>query len=258
MFETIKYEVKDSIATITINRPDSGNALLPESFVEIEDAMNEASDDKDVRVIILTGAGNFFCTGGDVKNFGQMLLDEQPIPEESVIQTGNVIRSIVKNKKPVIAAVNGTAAGAGSGLVMAADFIIMQDSATIHTAFIQMGFPGDTGLAYLLQQSIGVQRAKRHMMLNEPIDANLGHKYGLLYDVASSDKFDQVVDQLAEKLVKSPINTIGRQKRLFATMLYPKADETNKVEAEEMHNASKHAEHAEAVHAYMEKRAPRF
>lgn len=258
MFETINYKIEKNVATIMFNRPDSGNSLVPESFDELIEAIKKADKDEQVKVIVLTGAGKFFCTGGDIKTFGQLLLNEQPIPYEDVRKTGDLIGSILKNSKPVIAAVNGKAAGAGLGLIMACDFIIMEESAELYTAFIQMAFPGDTGLAYLLQQSIGVHRAKRHMMLNKPINASLGVEYGLVYDVASSENFNNVVNSLTSKLVKSPTIAIGRQKRLFEEMLYPKINETNKIEAEEMHNASKHPEHYEAVQAYLEKREPRF
>lgn len=107
MYKTILYEVKDHIATVTLNRPEFGNAFSAETYQEIIDAMNEISNDEDVKVAILTGKGKHFCTGGDVALFQKMIDENQPISEEDMIKTGEMVTSVKRNKKPVIAAING-------------------------------------------------------------------------------------------------------------------------------------------------------
>lgn len=254
MFETIQYERSDKIVTLKINRPEAGNAFHSSTYGEVIEAMKMADSDPDVQVIILTGIGKHFCAGGDIGEFSQLLKDNQPIPQEMVLKTGEMIKSVLKNSKPVIAAVNGSAAGAGLGLVLACDFIIMEESSVLHTAFSKIAFPGDTGLIYSLQQAIGTFKSKEHVMLGTPITADLADSYNLLYKVAKDGDLLIEAVNLAEKLQGVSSNALKLQKDLFASIYYPELDDFNANEAEAMHQASKHKDHLEAVKNFLAKK----
>lgn len=258
MYNTILYDEKDNIATITLNRPEYGNAFSEETYEEIIDVMNKIDQNDDVYSVILTGAGKYFCSGGDVRLFQEMIDKGIEISKELVITTGRMVKSIKQNSKPVIAAVNGVAAGAGLGLALACDFIVMGESTQLVTAFINMGFPGDTGLIYSMQQAIGTFRTTRHIMLNEPIDAKLATEYGMAYEVVKDEELLGEANQLAEKLAAGPTQAMGYQKELLAEMFYPGIDEVNAKEAIYMNKSSKSADHKEAVDAFLNKRHPKF
>ncbi len=258
MYKTILYEKQQQIATVTINRPEYGNAFSEETYDEIIDVMNKIDRDETVQAVILTGAGKYFCSGGDVRFFQEMIDQGMAVSEEEVLTTGKMVASIQKNTKPVIAAVNGVAAGAGLGLALACDFIVMGESSTLLTAFIHMGFPGDTALIYNLQQAIGTFRTKRHVMLNEPIDARLAKNYGLAHTVTLDEELMETAKELAETLVAGPTQALGFQKDLFVEMFYPEIESFNAKEAKRMNTSSKSADHKEAVDAFLSKRSPHF
>lgn len=258
MFKTILYEVEDHIAIVRINRPEYGNAFSEETYQEIIDVMDEISEDDNVYAAVLTGVGNHFSAGGDVTYFQKMIDREQAISEEAVLLTGRMVKSIKQNSKPIVAAINGVAAGAGLGLALACDFIVMGQSSQLITAFINMAFPGDTGLVYTLQQAIGTFRTSRHMMLGEPITSELAAEYGLAYRVVADEDLKEATMGLAEKLASGPTQALGYQKALFAEMFYPGIEEFNQKEAKYMNKASKSEDHREAVDAFLNKRKPNF
>lgn len=253
MYKNILYEVNDSIASVTLNRPDYGNAFSADMYQEIIDVMTKIDQDEKIKVAVLTGAGKHFCTGGDVLLFQQMIDDERPITEEDVLKTGEMVTSVKKNSKPIIASINGAAAGAGLGLALACDFIMMGESSKLVTAFINMAFPGDTALVYNLQQAIGTFRTTRHMMLGEPIDATLAIEYGIAYSVTQDAHLKAATMQLASHLAAGPTQAYGQQKALIAEMLYPGLDEVNQKEAVFMNIASKSDDHRAAVNAFLKK-----
>lgn len=258
MYNTILYEEKNNIATVTINRPEYGNAFSEETYEEIIDAMDKINQNDEIHSAILTGAGKYFCSGGDVRLFQEMIDKGIEVSEEAVITTGKMVKSIQKNSKPVVAAINGVAAGAGLGLALACDFIVMGESSQLVTAFINMGFPGDTGLIYSMQQAIGTFRTKKHVILNEPIDASLAMDYGLAHTVVKDEDLLESSYQLAGKLAAGPTQAIGYQKLLFAEMFYPEIVDVNEKEALYMNRSSKSDDHKEAVDAFLNKRSPKF
>ena len=258
MYQTILYTIENQVATVTINREEYGNAFSETTYQEIIDVMVDIDQNPEVKAVILTGVGKYFCAGGDVKYFQHLIDTGQGIPEDGVLKTGEMVRSIRQNSKPVIAAINGVAAGAGLGLALSCDFIVMGTQSRLLTAFINMAFPGDTGLMYNLQQALGSYRTMKHIMLNEPIDAKLAVEYGLAYSqVADEDLLDEA-QVLAQKLAHGPTQTIAYQKALLASVLYPQMDETNRLEAKYMRASSLSGDHSEAVEAFLSKRQPKF
>jgi len=241
-----------------MNSPEYGNAFSEETYEEIIDVMNKIDKNEQIDVAILTGAGKYFCSGGDIRFFQKMIDNKENISEENVLLTGEMVKSIKKNSKPVIAAIHGVAAGAGLGLAMACDFIVMGEHSQLIPAFINMAFPGDTALIYTLQQAIGTFRTKKHVMLNEPITASLAEEYGIAYEVVPDEDLKEAANQLATKLVQAPTDALGYQKALIAEMFYPDIEVFNKKEAKYMHKSSKSKEHKEAVDAFLSKRKPNF
>lgn len=258
MFETILFTKENHIAKIIFNREASGNAFSETTYQEVIDALQSVEDDSDIKAIIITGAGKYFCAGGDIHQFKDLVATGAGIPESGVVKTGEMVAAVRQSTKPVIAAVNGVAAGAGLGLALACDFILMGENAQLMTAFIQMAFPGDTGLIFNLMQSIGLHRTNRHIMLNEPISAALAKEYGLVYEVVADDQLVNAAIQLAQHFIKSPSIAVAYQKAIIADLQYPKATENNQLEAKYMRQASLTDDHREAVEAFLEKRKPEF
>lgn len=258
MSGTVLYEVKEGIALITLNRMEYGNAFSETSYTEIAELMTKASEDPEVKAIIFTGAGKIFSAGGDVKYFKKMIDEGKGLREEDVLLTGDMVKSVTQNKKPVIAAINGIAAGAGAGLALACDFIFMGEHSQILTAFMNMAYPGDTLLVYSLQQAIGTFRTKRHVMLNEPINAELAVAYGLAQAVVPDDQLMEKAFAFAQQLAALPTLSLGYQKEFFSEIFYPDMDNFNQKEGKYMALASRSEDHKEAVNAFLEKRKPQF
>lgn len=257
MFETILFTIENQIARITFNREASGNAFSETTYQEVIDAVASVEENPDVKAIVITG-GKYFCLGGDIRQFKDLAASGEGIPESGVIKTGEMVAAVRGSSKPVIAAVNGVAAGAGLGLALACDFILMGEGAQLVTAFIQMAFPGDTSLLFNLSESIGVYRTNRHVMLNEPITSDLAENYGLTYQVVADEGLLAAALDLASRFVAGPSVSIAYQKAIMYDLQYPKALENNKLEAKYMRKASLTADHREAVTAFLEKRKPKF
>ncbi len=255
MYRDLLYEVKDTVAVITINREAQGNAFSADTYGEIIDAMNRVNLDESVKVAIITGIGKNFCAGGDIDVFQKLITEGKTIEEIDVIMTGDLVKSVKYNRKPIIAAVNGVSAGAGMGLALACEFIIVGHSTKFLTAFIDMALPGDTVLMSTLQASIGIHRTVRHMMLNEPIDAKLAQGYGLVYDVVEDDEIMSSALALAEKLAQKSSQAIGYQKALLTEIFYPGLTNFNQMEAKYMHSSSTSSEHRVAVRNFLNRRA---
>ncbi|WP_282920847.1 enoyl-CoA hydratase/isomerase family protein [Ignavigranum ruoffiae] len=253
MYQTLTYELKNRIAYVTLNRPQQGNAFAEESYAEIKQVFDQINQDDQVDVAILTGKGKHFSAGGDIQLFQQMLEQKRYLTETDILATGAMVNSIKQNKKVVIAAINGIAAGAGLGLALACDFILMEEQGKLLTAFIGLAFPGDTDLIYHLYQAMPTQQLNSHLMLNEPISAEQGRRYGLVNQVVPPGQVVSAAEELARKLQSGPLNTYAYQKELLASLNYPEIDQFNQQEAKFMSLASRQAAHAEAVTKFLQK-----
>lgn len=260
MFETILYEVKEQIAYLVFNRPEHGNAFSDESFEEIPIALEKAAKDERVRAIVLTGKGKMFCAGGDINQFKEFTESEnsQGLPESMVIATGKVALAIRACPKPVIASINGAAAGAGMGVALACDFRIMEKKSSFVTAFINMAFPGDTGVLYFLQQMVGTAVATELMMFSEPIRGERAVELGLANLVVDNGMLEEETLKFSRKVASLPTLTVEKQKQLLNEFFYRDLERFTLREAELMNEASKREDHKEAVNAFLEKRKPNF
>jgi 2-(1,2-epoxy-1,2-dihydrophenyl)acetyl-CoA isomerase len=258
MFDTVLYEVKDNIATITFNRPEKGNAFIKESYSEVRDAIEAASVDSSVRAIVLTGAGKHFSAGGDINRFKTLIQSGEYLQEENISAAGQMASAIRFCPKPVIAMINGAAAAAGCSLAMACDFRVVTPKSKLSMAFIKLGLSGDTGGMYYLQKLVGIAKTTQLMMMGDVVAGEEALKLGLATVLAEEGKLEEATYELAAKLAASATFAITRQKQLMNEIFYADLAGYSAKESFFMAECSRTADFAESVDAFLEKRQPKF
>ena len=200
------FDVSDGVATITLNRPDKLNALTFEAYADLRDLIPQLPHRGDARVLVITGEGRGFCSGGDVEEIiGELVKREAAELREFTRMTGAVVKALRELPMPVIAAVNGIAAGAGSVIALAADFRLLARSASFAFLFTRVGLSGaDMGSAYLLPRIIGLGRATELLMLGDKIDAQRALEIGLAGEVVPDEELRGRVAKLAQRLADGP------------------------------------------------------
>jgi enoyl-CoA hydratase/carnithine racemase len=216
-YTSFDYQVKDGIATVTFTRPEQLNSLTFEVYGELERLGLELQTDEAVKVLIITGTGKGFCSGGDVHEIIADLIKRDVKGMLAFARmTGAVVRNLRMLEKPVIAAINGIAAGAGAVIALAADFRIMADSAKFALLFTKVGLTGaDMGAAYLLPRIVGFGRATELLMLGDTIDPATAERYGLIYKVVPLASLMDETMALARRLAEGPTQSLGMTKRML-------------------------------------------
>lgn len=211
------YDVSDGIATITLNRPEVMNALTFEVYAQLRDLFASLRSDDAVRAVILTGAGNNFCSGGDVhKIIGELLQRDMQGHLEFTRMTGAVVQNMRTLDKPIIAALNGMTAGAGAVLALACDLRIASERTRFAFLFTKVGLTGaDMGAAYLLPRVIGMGRASELLLLGDTIDAAAADRYGLVNRVVPHEELLQAARQWAKRLADGPTLAISMTKHML-------------------------------------------
>jgi 2-(1,2-epoxy-1,2-dihydrophenyl)acetyl-CoA isomerase len=267
--DLIRYELSDDgIARITINSPDRGNALTPDMRDRLTERFGEASEDTRARVVTLRGEGDrHFCTGAALGS-AQRPAPPKPVgaPESvqgdaaRLIRTGwqRLVASIIDCEKPVVAAINGTAAGGGAQLALACDLTVMADSARIIEAFVRRGIMPDAGGAYLLPRLVGVHRAKELLLLGEDCSAAEADRIGLVNRVVPQAELDETVDELAAKFAALPTRALSLTKRLVNRSLETSRAQSFDDEAHFQELVVATADSKEGLAAFAEKRSPEF
>ncbi len=210
------YEVADGVATITFNRPEVLNALTFEVYGQYRDLLEELRYDDRIKVVILTGAGKGFCSGGDVHAIIGALL-EQGVKEhlDFTRMTGAVVQNMRQLDKPILAAINGTAAGAGAVIALASDLRIASERAKFAFLFTKVGLTGaDMGAAYLLPRVVGMGRALELLYFGETIDAPTAERYNLVNRVVPHDELLPIVQSMAAQLAYGPSLALSLTKRM--------------------------------------------
>ena len=254
MYEHIKLAVQDGIATITIDRQASNNALNAQMFRDLISTVEHCDADDAVKVIIVTGAGKNFSAGGDIKEMASFDF----ISYDLSILTGQASLALRKCSKPVIAMVNGTAAGAGCGIALGADFRIMTEESCLLTAFSNVALPGDTGCIYNLHQIVGLAKTIELMALSAPIYGEEALHLGLATRLAPEGKLEEETLVFARKLLHRPLGALAMQKRLYYEIFYRDYMSYSRLESENLAKAGASADHREAVTAFLEGRKPTF
>ena len=218
MSDSVLFEVDEAIATITLNRPAARNALTADMKAALIDTLARAGSDPEIRSVILTGAGQAFCAGQDLREHAE-LLEGGGSPLDTVRQHYNpIVTSIATMPKPVVAAVDGVAAGAGAAFAFACDFRISTRRASLMMAFARVGLSADSGASWTLQRLVGLARAAELLILAEPITAEQALAMGLLTRLVDDDALAAQARDLAEKLAAGPTAAYGaiKESLLFA------------------------------------------
>lgn len=259
-WENFGYTVTDGVATITFNRSDKLNALTFEVYADLRDLLAELPERDDVRVLVITGEGRGFCSGGDVHDIiGELLKSDTDTLLEFTRMTGAVVQNMRECPVPIIAAVNGVAAGAGSVIALAADFRVVASSASFAFLFTKVGLAGaDMGSAYLLPRMVGLSRATELLMLGETIDAASIDSLGLAYRVVEDGELVAVTNELARALADGPALAYANTKMLLSRELDMDLAGALELEATTQALLMTSDDHAEFYKAFNEGRKPNW
>jgi len=259
-YGSLIYEVEDGIATVRLNNPDKLNALTFQTYEELEKLTRELAHDEGVKVLVLTGTGRGFCSGGSVDEIIGKLVE---MKGESLYRFTRMTCDVVKNmrllKKPIIAAVNGIAAGAGAMLALASDLRILSENARFAFLFVKVGLAGaDMGALYLLPRIVGQGRAAEILFLGDPIDAQEAHRIGLAHRVVPHGELMKESYALARRLREGPLYALGVTKELLNLEAHTDLETALEVEAMAQARCMETADFHEGYRAFTEKRPPRF
>lgn len=252
----ISTQLKNNVLIITLNRPDKFNSFNREMALELQNELDNAENNELVRSIVLTGTGKAFCAGQDL---AEAIDPNGPGIEKIVREHYNpIILKIRKIEKPIIAAVNGVAAGAGANIALACDIVIAAQSSTFIQAFSKIGLVPDSGGTFFLPRLIGFQNAAALMMLGDKVSSTDAQSMGMIYKVFSDETFMDEVLKLADNLSKMPTKAIGYTKRLLNESMTNNLQEQLIQEGSLQVEAANSFDYKEGVNAFLEKRKPEF
>lgn len=251
MSEILIYDIKEGVATVTLNRPDRYNAFDNELSFKFIDTLKEAKRDPQVRTIVLTGNGKAFCTGQDLKD----IQGKKRSLGESVDKRYNpMIRLITGTEKPFICRMNGVAAGAGASIALACDYVVAVESAAMVWAFANIGLVLDSGSSFFLPRLVGRQKAFEIATLGEKINMVQAKELGLVNQVVAEDKLDETVQAIAARYAQMPTKAIGLIKRMLNRSFESSLEEMLEQEKFGQETAGRTEDYQEGVNAFVEKR----
>ncbi len=256
-YETVLYEIHHQVALVTLNRPERRNALNETLNQELFLALQQAQDDDTVRAVLLTGAGKGFCAGADLSTFAQIPTPQQVY--EGILSYYQPMMGLITTlQKPVIAAVNGVAAGAGASLALACDLRIMAHDASLMMAFSNIGLLPDAGACWFLARLVGYSRAYEIAAEGERISVERCLELGLTNRVVPADTLLQHALEWAERLAKRPTLALGLTKHALHHALLNDLTSTIEYEARLQQQTIPSHDHMEGVMAFLQKRVPEF
>ncbi len=259
MEETVRYEVRDGVGTLTFVRPDAMNALDVATKEQLLAAVTAAADDAAVRCVLLTGTGRAFCVGQDLREHVRLLTSGDESLWRTVPDHYNpTVTALATMDKPVVAALNGVAAGAGASLAMAADLRLVAASAGFNLAFTGVALSADTGASYFLPRLVGLGRAKDLLLRPRTVGAREALEIGLATEVVPDDEHAARAVEVATALAAGPTAAYAAIRRVVAHSTDHGLVDSLANEARFMASTGGTADHAEAVQAFLEKRPPRF
>jgi 2-(1,2-epoxy-1,2-dihydrophenyl)acetyl-CoA isomerase len=259
-YETITYEKSEGVAFITLNRPDVLNAVNEKMGQELLDSLRAAERDSEVRCVVITGKGRAFCAGEDIRDLrGDYERGVNPKLGQRLLHKYNpVIRRIRQMEKPVIAAVNGVAAGAGAGIAYSCDLRIASDTAKFIQAFIRVGLAPDSGTSFFLPRLAGFSKAMQLSMTGEELSSQDAERFGLVSKVVPTDQLMTTTKEIAIRLATGPTKAIGLTKRALNKSISSDLETVLDYESYMQEIAGATSDHVEAVKAFFEKRKPTF
>jgi 2-(1,2-epoxy-1,2-dihydrophenyl)acetyl-CoA isomerase len=255
-YTTLRYEVADSIATITLDRPEALNALTVAMKIELLAALRAVARDRGVRAVVLTGAGRAFCAGQDLKE--RLEPDAAPLAVEVRERYNPIISAMRRLDQPIVGAINGVAAGAGASLAFACDIRLAAAGSTFVLAFGRIGLVPDSGATWFLPRLVGPAKAAELALLGRSLSATEAERFGLVARVVAADALAAEARAVAEQLAGLAPRALALTKRALDRSWSVDLDAALEDEAYRQGIAGATADHAEGLAAFLEKRPPRF
>ncbi|MDQ2864008.1 MAG: enoyl-CoA hydratase-related protein [Bacteroidota bacterium] len=253
---SILFEIKNSIAFITLNRPEKFNAFNGEMAFELQRVLDECEKDSNIRCIYITGVGKAFCAGQDLSEITD---PDGPEMEKILKEYYNPIVSKIRNlNKPVVAAVNGVAAGAGANIALCSDVIVASQSASFIQAFSKIGLIPDSGGTFFLPRLIGLQKASAFMMLGEKISAEEAERTGMIYKFFPDKIFVEEAEKIASILAQLPTKGLAYTKQALNKSMDNSLEQQLHLEDQLQQKSALTKDFKEGVSAFLEKRKPQF
>ncbi len=257
MADLIKKSLSKGVLKLTLNRPDKLNCFTEPMAGQLQQTLIQARNNDEVRCVLLTGAGKAFCAGQDLP---------EALEKGEDYELGNtvrnsynpIIKAICKLRKPVVCAVNGTAAGAGANIAFACDIVLAAEDAVFVQAFCKIGLIPDSGGTYFLPRLVGLQRANAMYLLDEKITAQKAVETGLIYKAINSDELMNEAQKICMKLASMPTKGFALYKKAINQSFNNSLDEQLELEADFQTEAGKTHDYREGVQAFLEKRKPEF
>lgn len=253
-YQTIRLNVENAFATLTLNRPEAANGMNLQLMRELADAVHNCDSDPDIRAILLTGAGRFFSAGGDLQSFASELDDLPRLLNELTLYLHTAVSRMARMDTPVIAAVNGPCAGAGMSLAAACDLVVAAESASFTMAYTAAGLSPDGSSTWFLPRRIGELRTRELMLTNRTLSADEALDWGLVNRILPDDELLSQAGELATGLAQGPTQSFGRVKNLLNDTFAHGMETQMELEARAIASAAKSDDAQEGIKAFLEKR----
>ena len=252
----IQFEIIEGVGKITLNRPDKYHSFVREMALQLQSALDKCNNDKSIRAILITATGKAFCAGQDL---GEATDPNGPNLTQIVQEHYNpIIRKIRNIEKPIIAAVNGVAAGAGASIALCCDIVVACESSSFIQAFSKIGLIPDSGGTFFLPRLVGMQKAAALMMTAEPVSAKDAEAMGMIYKSFSNESFEEESWKLAKKLAQMPSKGLGLTKRLLNVSYCNNLEQQLEMEDKCQTIAGNTSDFKEGIESFFEKRKPNF
>ena len=252
----IQFEIVTGVGKITLNRPEKYHSFVREMALKLQETLDKCNDNQEVRAILITATGKAFCAGQDL---GEATDPNGPDLAQIVQEHYNPIINKIRNmEKPVIAAINGVAAGAGASIALCCDIVVATESATFIQAFSKIGLIPDSAGTFFLPRLVGMQKAAALMMTAEPVSAKDAEAMGMIYKVFSDESFKEESWKLVSALAKMPTKGLGLTKRLLNASYSNNLEQQLDMEDKCQTIAGNTADFKEGIEAFFEKRKPNF
>jgi 2-(1,2-epoxy-1,2-dihydrophenyl)acetyl-CoA isomerase len=259
MYEHIQVSEADCILTITLNRPERLNAFIGHMRRDLAEALEHAGSNRNVRVVVITGAGRAFCAGGDIAFMAELMQRRHAEEFSRILGAGRrVILAIRQMTKPVIASINGPASGAGCNLALACDLRIASTNATFSQSFAKVGLHPDWGGTYFLPRLVTPNKACEMFFLGESIDAEEAMRLGIVNQVVAPEELESATLELAQRLRAAPPIALGAAKHAVYMSQAAELEEMLRYETEVQLRCFESDDAHEGIQAFLEKREPKF
>ena len=256
--ETLDFSISNNIATITLNRPENANALNPVMAKELSDVAIECDENKDIRAVIIEGSGKMFCAGGDLKAFSDAGDSAPALIKQMAGDLHIAISRFSRMDAPTIAAVNGTAAGAGFSIAISTDVVISAKSAKFVMAYTNAGLSPDGSSTYFLPRRIGDRRARELMLTNRVLAAEEALRWGLINKVVDQENLSETTIELAKEFASGPTLAYGKVKNLLNASFDNGLETQMELETRGISDMARSSDGREGIQAFLSKRKPNF